>query len=207
MTDDAEAPPSPAETLRLIEEQQAATVRRLQGEPLLLYVPWGVAWLIGFTALFLHFGLDGRPLAPISQMQAVGVLQGAQVLAGAFAGYGIARMSGQLRGDSSARGTMIGFTWLAGMVLVFAIGIRISLVLQEEEAQLLWAGLSLLVVGVIYMMTAAVWLNWPMFFLGAWTIAVNVVGIMLGAGWQALLNAVLVGGGFIGAGIWLRWRG
>ncbi|MDR8413392.1 hypothetical protein [Nonomuraea sp. 3-1Str] len=207
MTDDAEAPPSPAETLRLIEEQQAATVRRLQGEPLLLYVPWGVAWLIGFTALFLHFGLDGRPLAPISQMQAVGVLQGAQVLAGAFAGYGIARMSGQLRGDSSARGTMIGFTWLAGMVLVFAIGIRISLVLREEEAQLLWAGLSLLVVGVIYMMTAAVWLNWPMFFLGAWTIAVNVVGIMLGAGWQALLNAVLVGGGFIGAGIWLRWRG
>ncbi|MEV0143626.1 MULTISPECIES: hypothetical protein [unclassified Nonomuraea] len=207
MTDDAEAPAGPAETLRLIEEQQAATVRRLRGEPLLLFVPWGVAWLIGFTALFLRFGLDGRPLAPISQMQAVGVLQGAQVLAGAFVGFGIARMSGQVRGDSSARGTMIGFTWLAGMVLVFAIGIRISLVLPEEEAQLLWAGTSLLVVGVIYMMTAAVWLNWPMFFLGAWTISVNVVGIMLGAGWHALLIAALVGGGFVGTGIWLRWRG
>ncbi|MBN6055187.1 hypothetical protein JYK22_24845, partial [Nonomuraea sp. RK-328] len=208
MTDDPEAPPTPEETLRLIEQQQAATVRQLKGEPLLLYLPWGVAWLIGFGAIFLHFGLDGRGLAPISQMQAVGVLQGAQVLAGAFAGLGIARQSRQVRGDTSARGAMIGYSWVAGMALMIVICVRLTFALpREEEVQILWTGASLLVVGVMYMMTAAVFLEWPMFFLGAWTIAVNATGVMLGAGWQSLLIAVLVGGGFIAASLWLRRHG
>ncbi|MEV0196246.1 hypothetical protein [Nonomuraea sp. NPDC050691] len=207
MTEDSEAPPTPEETLRLIEQQRAATVRQLKGEPLLLYTPWGVAWLVGFGAIFLHFGLDGRGLAPISQMQAVGVLQGAQVLAGAFAGFGIARQSRQVRGDTSARGAMIGYSWVAGMALMVIICVRLSVGLPEEEVQILWTGSSLLVVGLMYMMTAAVWLEWPMFFLGAWTVAVNATGVMLGAGRQALLIAVLVGGGFIAASLWLRRRG
>ncbi|GAA3166430.1 hypothetical protein [Nonomuraea roseoviolacea] len=206
MTDDPEAPPTPEETLRLIERQQAATVRQLKGEPLLLYLPWGVAWLIGFGAVFLHFGLDGRGLAPISQMQAVGVLQGAQVLAGAFAGFGIARRSRLVRGDASARGAMTGYSWAAGMALMIVICVRLSVALPEEEAQILWTGASLLVVGLMYMMSSAAWLEWPMFFLGAWTIAVDATGVMLGAGWQALLVAVLVGGGFIAASLWLRRR-
>ncbi|MFC7587138.1 hypothetical protein ACFQYP_28005 [Nonomuraea antimicrobica] len=64
----------------------------------------GVAWLLGFGALFLHYGLDGRPYAPISQMQAVGVLMAGQIVAGAFTAYGIARMNRLTRGDLSARG-------------------------------------------------------------------------------------------------------
>ncbi|TDD20560.1 transporter [Nonomuraea diastatica] len=197
-------PPSPEEMLRVIEEQRAATTKWLCGDPLLLYLPWGVAWLIGFTAFFLHYGLDGRAYAPISQMQALALLMAGQIVAGAIAAFGIVRMNSLVRGDSSARGAMYGYAWMAGMLLMVVICLRMGPLLPPDETGLLWAGTSLLVVAVLHMAGGALWLNWPMFFIGAWVAAVDALGVLLGAGWHALLTAVLLGGGFIVAGLWLR---
>ncbi|MEV0383965.1 hypothetical protein [Nonomuraea sp. NPDC050643] len=199
-------PPTPEEMLRVIEEQSVATSKVLSGNPLLLYVPWGIAWVLGFGALFLHHGLDGRPYAPITQMQGVGVLLGAQVVAGSVAAYGIARMNKLVRGDTSARGAMFGYAWFGGMFLMVIICTRLSPLLPPEENGLLWAGTSLMVVAVLQMAGGAIWLNWPMFFTGAWVAGVNAVGLLLGVGWHSLLTAVLLGGGFIVAGLWLRRR-
>ncbi|SDJ76213.1 hypothetical protein SAMN05421874_103118 [Nonomuraea maritima] len=204
MLEKDERPESPEEMLRVIQEQSAATSKRLNGDPLLLYVPWGVAWLLGFTALFLHYGLDGRPYAPISQMQGVAVLLVAQMVAGAVAAVGIVRMNRLVRGDSSIRGAMYGYAWSAGMVLMVIIGTRLGPLLPPEENGLLWAGGMLTVVAVLHMVGGALWLSKPMFFTGAWVAAVNALGLLLGAGWHALLTAVLLGGGFIAVGI--RWR-
>ncbi|MGW0804548.1 hypothetical protein [Nonomuraea sp. NPDC002799] len=201
-----DTPPSPEEMLRVIEEQSVATVKRLRGNPVLLYTPWGVAWLLGFTAFFLHYGLDGRPYAPISQMQALAILMSAQLVSGSVAAYGIVRMNMSVRGDSSARGAMYGYAWFAGMLLVTVICTRLSDILPPAETGLLWSGTSLLVVAVMYMAGGAIWLNWPMFFLGVWAAGVNALGVLLGPGWHALLTAVLLGGGFIVAGLWLRRR-
>ncbi|MFG1706109.1 hypothetical protein ACFLIM_23230 [Nonomuraea sp. M3C6] len=204
---DDERVPSPEEMLRVIEEQSVATVKWLHGDPLLLYVPWGTAWLLGFTAFFLHYGLDGHSYAPISQMQALAVLMGAQLVAGAVAAYGIVRMNSLVRGDSQARGAMYGYAWFAGMLLMVIICTRLTMLLPPDESGLLWAGSSLMVVAVLYMAGGAIWLNWPMFFIGAWIAGVDALGVLLGAGWHALLTAVLLGGGFIVAGLWLRRRG
>ncbi|WP_433509542.1 hypothetical protein ACQP2T_37045 [Nonomuraea sp. CA-143628] len=206
MVDDGEQAPSPEETLRLIEEQRAATVRRFRGDPLFLYVPWGVAWLIGFTCLFLRYGLDGRPYAPISQTQAVAVLMICMVIAGSLAAYEITRMNMGVRGESTARGTMYGYTWFAGMVVMSIIAIRVSPMLPEAEAGLLWSGVSMLVVGVMYMAGGAIFLYWPMFFAGVGVIAVNGLGVLLGPGWHALLTAILLGFGQIVVGLWWRRR-
>ncbi|UBU17248.1 hypothetical protein [Nonomuraea gerenzanensis] len=201
---DDERAPSPEETLRVIEEQSAATTRWLYGDPLLLYVPWGVAWVLGFTALFLHYGLDGRSYAPISQMQAVGVLMAAQLLAGGIAALGFVRLNKVLRGDSNARGTMFGYAWFAGFALMTVLCNRITPHLPPQESGLLWAGSSLMLVAALQMAGGAVFLNWPMFFFGAYVGAVNALGVLLGAGWHALLTAVLLGGGFIAVGVVLR---
>ncbi|MEV0821695.1 hypothetical protein [Nonomuraea rubra] len=203
MTEDEQAP-SPEEMLRVIEEQSAATSRWLYGDPLLLYVPWGVAWVLGFTALFLHYGLGDESYAPISQMQAVGVLMASQLVAGALAAYGYARLNKAVRGDSNARGTMYGYAWFAGFTLMVVICTRITPLLPEEESGLLWAGISLTLVAALHMAGGAVFLNWPMFFFGGWIAAVNALGVLLGAGWHALLTAVLLGGGFIAVGVLLR---
>ncbi|MEV4469557.1 hypothetical protein ACFFR3_13130 [Nonomuraea salmonea] len=205
MVDDEERVLTPEEMLRVIEEQSHATTKWLHGDPRLLYVPWGVAWLLGFSALFLHYGLDGRPYLAITQMQAVGVLLAAMLVAGTVSAYGIVKMNKLVRGDTSARGAMYGYAWLAGMVLVTIIAIRLSPLLPAAERGLLWAGGSLLVVALLYMLGGAIWLNWPMFFIGGWTAGVNALGVLLGTGLHALLTAVLLGGGFIAAGLWL-WR-
>jgi hypothetical protein len=198
--------PSPEEMLRVIEERSVATAKMLFPNPALLYVPWGVAWLLGFTAFFLSYGLDGRPYAPISPMQALAVLMGAQLVAGAVTSYGLVRMNRPVRGDSTARGAMYGYSWFAGMLLVTVIATRITPMLPPAERGLVWAGASMTVVALLYMAGGAIWLNWPMFFVGSWVAGVNALGILLGPGWHALLTAVLVGGGFIAVAAFQRRR-
>ncbi|MFI7699829.1 hypothetical protein [Nonomuraea sp. NPDC049480] len=201
---DEDPVPSPEETMRLIGEQRAATVKHLRGDPLLLIVPWGVAWLLGFGALFLHYGLDGVPDATISLWQALGVLFGAELVSGALTALGISRLGKGVRGESSAKGAMYGYSWMAGLFLMGLIASRFTLQLPEAEVSLLWAGGSLTVVALLYMTGGAIWTSWPMFFMGAWTAAVNGVGVVLGVGWHTLLSAILLGGGQIAAGLWLR---
>ncbi|MFC5817707.1 hypothetical protein [Nonomuraea harbinensis] len=206
MTDDGERASSPEETLRLIERQRAATVKALNGDPLLLYTPWGVAWLLGFGAFFLHYGLHGVPYAPITWQLALGILLAAQLVAGAFMATGLVRLSSAIRGESSAKGMMYGYAWFVGMVLMTVINIRFSSMLPPEERGLMWSGVSLLVVAVLYMACGALYTQWPMFFMGVWVAAVNGLGVILGPGWHALLTAVLLGGGQIVTGILLRRR-
>lgn len=204
MTDESERAPSPEETLRLIAEQQATTIKRLLGDPLLMFVPWGVAWLLGFSCYFLHYGLSGRPYAPISANQALLVLMIGQVVAGALSAYEITRTNSGVRGESSARNLMYSCTWTAGFVGIVVLCSRMSPMLPPQEAGLLWAGTSLLVVGVLYMAGGTIWLWRPLFLMGVAIVVVDAVGVALGPGWHALLAAVLLGGGQIVAGLLLR---
>jgi hypothetical protein len=197
---------TPEETLRLIREQQDETARRLVADPLLFYGPWGVAWLVGFGALFLHYGLHGEAYVPISKGVALAIFAGSLILAMATTSYASWRFGGQLRGVSRERGMMYGWSWFAGFVATAAIGGRFSANLSDAEAGLLWSALSILVVGMMFMAGAAIWRDWSMFFLGLWTAVVNVVGVAAGPGWHELLAAVAGGGGFLLAGVLLRGR-
>ncbi|MFI6318491.1 hypothetical protein ACIBG8_13275 [Nonomuraea sp. NPDC050556] len=205
--DEDEMALSPAETLRLIERQEAETVRAFKGDPLLLYAPWGVAWLIGFGALFLAYGLDGVPYAPISQDAAATVLMGIQLFSGTAAAFGIFRAQGNSRGQLASKSRMYLTTWIAGMVLMTTIGLRFGPMLPSTESGLFWAASSLLVVGVLYMAGGAIWMESTMFRFGLWAVAVTAVGVVLGPGWHALLTAVLLGAGQIVLGVWLKVRG
>jgi hypothetical protein len=206
MTHDGDQAPDPEDTLRLMEEQRTATVRALRGDPLLFYGPWGVALLLGFGAFFLHYGLDGVPYAPISRTQALSVLMCGLLAAGGVAAFGIIRMAGAIRGETSAKGAMFGYAWFIGMALMVVIASRFSPMLPSAESGLLWAGASLTLVAVLYMAGGAVYSDWSMFFIGVWIAAVNALGVILGSGWHALLAAVLLGGGQIAIALWLRRR-
>ncbi|MEU7894800.1 hypothetical protein AB0B45_18305 [Nonomuraea sp. NPDC049152] len=197
---------SPAEMMRLIEEQAAAATRRLQPDPLFLYAPWGLAWLVGFAAFFLSYGLDGHPIAPISWQLALAILMGAQLLAGAFLFWSARASSVQIRGETAQRGMMYGYAWFVGMLSMGLILSHFTPMLPRDQIGLLYASVSLLVVSILYMAGGAVWREWPMFFLGVWTAAVNAAGATLGPGWHALLISLLVGGAFFVAGIVLRRR-
>jgi hypothetical protein len=202
---DDERPPSPAESLRLIKDQQDEAARQLTADPLLFYGAWGVAWLIGFGALFLHYGLSGESYA-LSKGVAFTVFAGSLIMATATTSYASWRFGGQVRGVSRERATIYGWSWFAAYLGVGAIGGRFSQYVPEPEISLLWSGLSILTVGLLFMAGAALWRQWSMFFLGLWIHVVNVVGLAAGPGWHPLLAAVAGGGAFLLAGVVLRWH-
>ncbi|WP_248959102.1 hypothetical protein [Sphaerisporangium perillae] len=197
---------SPEEMLRIIESQRAVTARRLGGDPPVFYVVWGLAWLVGFGAFFLHYGLSGRSYAPISVGSATAILFAAMALAIAITSYVGWKQNSQVRGVSQDRATMYGLSWFFAFFGMGIIGSHFDKVLPPAESGLLWASLSVWIVSILFMAGAAVWRQPAMFFVGVWIAAVNMVGVPAGPGWHALLVSAGVGGGFIAIGAVLRVR-
>jgi hypothetical protein len=204
--DDDLPPTDPAESLRLIARERAAAERRLTPDPRLMLWPWGLAWLIGFTVYFLRYGPGGRVYVDLPAFLPLTVLLGLITVAGIITGVVGARAGRLVSGPTSRQGAMYGITWsvaFCGMAVLFS---RISDLLPEADANLLWAGAMVALTGALHMAGGAVWNDRNLFLLGAWISAVNVAGVILGPGWHALIVAVLGGGGMLLAGTlaWLR---
>ncbi|MGW4940479.1 transporter [Actinoplanes sp. NPDC004185] len=204
--DDELSPLDPAESLRLIAREQATTARRLTPDPRLLLWPWGLAWLIGFGVFFLRFGPDERVLVDMPDWVPLTVLLGSMVVAGIITGIVGARAARQVSGPSSRQGAMYGFTWSVAFIGMATLFSRISNLLPVPEANLLWAGAMVALTGALHMAGGAIWNDRLLFVLGLSISVVNVIGIIIGAGWHALIVAVFGGGGMLLAGLisWLR---
>ena len=177
---DERPPASPEETLRLIEAARAAAQRDMQPDPRLTYMPWGVAWLVGFGLLFLRFGPGGRVLVEMPNWVPLVVLY--VLLTGAFVLSALSgiRAARHVRGVSSVQGLRYGLSWAAGFAGVVVIASRYSARLPDPEVVLLWSGLSLAVVGLLYIAGAAIWQARDMFVLGLWITLVNIGGFLAG---------------------------
>jgi hypothetical protein len=206
--DDVDAPdderePSPQEMLRLIQDQRATTARRLGFDPLLQYLPWGLAWLAGFGAVFLGTGPGGRHLPQGVALAVLFLALGAATVVFAVAGV---RCGNQIRGVSQETGAMYGMAWSVAYLTVGAVAGRFGEGLPSDEQSLLWGALSIGVAGLLLMSGAAIWRNRPMFAVGCWVSVVNVAGVFAGPGWHPLVASLAGGGGMVAAGVLLRWR-
>ena len=206
---DDDAPPgSAAESLELIRRERSAAQQTFALKPLLYYLPWGGAWLVGFGLLFLRYGPDGRvfvrlpawlPLASLFVLMALAMV--ITVLTSTVRGRG-------LEGRSSWQGTAYGFAWFFAFAGVGSTMSHFSPYVPEPERGLLWASVSVGITGVMYMTGAAIWLSRDMFVLGAWMTVLNIAGVAAGPGWHSLLIALGGGGGLclLGAVLALRER-
>jgi hypothetical protein len=207
-TDDQ--PPTDAATaLRMIHEQRAATVRQLEPDPRLYYWPWGVAWLVGFGLLFLRFSPGGRVLVDLPDwlpLTALFVLLGAASVVFAVAGT---RAYRQVAGDSARRGAWYGWAWFLGFLTLFVVDGRVSDRLPHDLAGLLWSAGAVGLTGALHMAGGAIWLDRNLFALGVWLTTINILGVIAGPGWHALVVSLAGGGGMLLAGTlaWLRQRG
>lgn len=204
--DDDAPPASAAESLELIRREQAAAARILAINPLLYYVPWGAAWLLGFGLLFLRYGPDGRvyvhlpawlPLASLFALMCVAMA--GTVLVSAVRGRGV-------EGRSSFQGATYGLAWFFAFAGVGGTMYHFARQLPGPERGLLWASVSVGLVGAMYMTGAAVWLSRDMFVLGAWLTIINIAGVAAGPGWHSLFISVGGGGGLCLLGVVLILR-
>jgi hypothetical protein len=197
---DERPPADPATALRMIAEQQAEAARRLTPNMLLYYWPWGLAWLIGFGLFFLRFGPDGRVLVALPAWLPLTTLLGLLAVAALLTGLVSARAYGQVTGESTRRGAWYGISWGLGFATMTTVLAQVSDRLPDELSTLLWSGVMVGLTGALHMAGGAIWLDRNLFTLGAWISVTNVVGIVTGPGWHALVVAIAGGGGMVVVG-------
>ena len=191
-------PPSSAEeSLRLFAEERSRTRRQLTIDPMLLHLPWGITWLIGFGLLFLRYGPNDRVLVDLPEFLPLLVLFA--LIATATTITTVIGLAGtrQLAGRSSEQGMMYGLAWALGMVGAIAVAARLGPQLDQRYEMLLWSALITFTVGVLYLAGGVIWRDRPLFGFGAWLIVVNVAGLLPGPGWHSLVVALGAGVGFI----------
>ena len=198
-----EVPEGPAEALAVVDAQRETYLKRHEIKPAPLLIAWGSAWLIGYAVLALYREPDySMPRMPFLFFG--GCLAAALVFT--FA-YIIPKARG-IRGRSNREGTYYGWSWFLGMALGTIILGRVNAVLAtidtpqaREIAALVSNALPCLVVGVIFLMSAALWDEAVMGFLGGWILLITVVFTVAGMPWGWWVMSVAGGGGMLVAAV------
>jgi hypothetical protein len=204
---DGDAPPgSPAESLRLIADQQAVARRGLTVDPLVYNLPWGLAWLIGFGLLFLRFGPRGRVIVDMPAWLPLTAMFVAMGIAAVVTTVVPVRVGRHVSGPSAVQGAMYGWAWFATFSAIGGSARLFAQQLPADQARLLWSWLCVLAAGVLLICGAAVFRQVSMFVFGLCVVALDVVGAFAGPGWHSLIIAVGGGGGMIALGVLGSWR-
>ena len=198
-TEDQRIPAGPDEALAVVEAQRSAYLKRHRVKATPVLVAWGLAWLIGYAALALSRRADySLPLVPY--LFFYGCLAAALLFT--FA-YIVPKVRG-IRGRSSREGTYYGLAWALGMPLGAIILSRVNAFLAtvntaeaKEVASLVSNAVPCLIVGVIFLMSAALWDEMVMGVLGGWILLVTLVVTIAGMPWAWWIMSVAGGGGML----------
>lgn len=194
--DPDEQPMTPADSLAVINAQQAAQAQRKYLAAALLCGIWGFVYLISWGAFYLGRGLASEILT--------GVLFVAAVVFSAVFG---ARMGQGVRGPSQVSGAMYGFSWTLGMLALVAVNVGLQhRGLTDDQVTLLWSGTALIVVGILYLAGGTLMRNWPYYAVGAWTMIVGAVSVYVGVPGNFLVLSLAGGGGFLAQAGYYVWR-
>ena len=102
---------------------------------------------------------------------------------------------------------MYGLSWPVGFAALFTlIGAVSHFGASPAVMGVLGAASPLVVVGMIYMTASGMWLDWVMFWLGAWELLVAAIGASTGPVGVLLTDAAAGGGGFLAAAAFVAWR-
>ncbi|GIJ00001.1 hypothetical protein CLV28_0998 [Sediminihabitans luteus] len=183
----------PAESLRLIRAQQDRA-RDLTPDGRVVYGTWGVAWLVGYGALW--FSVDNADSAAGAWAF---VLFGTLVLAAiATTVVHTTRRSRGIAGPSAQVGTLYGIAWgIAFTAMSVTLGGLATAGASPDVVGLAANAMSCLVVGMLYFLTALVWGDRRVYVLGAWILLVGAVSPYVGYPGSYLLLATAAGGGFL----------
>ncbi len=194
-----EQPLDPRAAMELMGDAEADVHRRLGVDNGVLFVAWGLAWLVGYGAIWLSTKDQDPYVGPSGASFLVLVL--ALLLAGLVTFVTVRRAVRGVGGRSATSGMIYGFGWLFGFGLFECIQAAVASRDPEPEVMGILASAGpVLVVSLMYIMGGALWLDWSLFAMGAWLAVVAAVAVFFGPSTLCLLMAVVGGGGFVVAG-------
>ena len=178
---EAEAPLSPAAALAVLNNQQRIVSGRLGSSIWIITAAWGVAWLLGFLAIWVmdsHF--TGFALPTWLGWTIFAVLFAAAIVVSAVLGI---RSGRGIRSNSanSFTGTVYGVTWAVAMlsISVFGAGL-LTHGMTAQLADLFYPSAYTLVVGILYLAAAAIWRVVQMIVAGAFLVVLAAIAPFLG---------------------------
>lgn len=194
MVDD-ENSSDPSAILRAIDEDQHEAQRAFAPNVILLNTTWGIAWTVGFLAFYAAFVPTERPLIPLALALVIGLA--ALVAAIVLSAVHSARRSAGSRGPSAMQGAIYGNTFGVAFTLMGLLGWRLISVGVPLEALLsYWVAVTCLIIGILYLVGAAMWNDRSQLIFGCWTFFVGFVSIALPPP-HTLLAGVAGGIGFL----------
>ena len=198
-----EVPAGPEEALAVVDAQRSTYLKRHEIKAAPLLTAWGLAWLVGYAALALYREPD-YDMPRVPYLFFCGCLAAALLFT--FA-YIIPKARG-VRGRSSREGTYCGLAWTLGMSLGAVILSRLNAYLAavntgqaNEVASVVSNAVPCLVVGVIFLMSAALWDEAVMGVLGGWILLITLVVTIAGMPWDWWIMSVAGGGGMLVAAV------
>jgi hypothetical protein len=181
---------------------------RISNAVQVMHIAWGTAWVVGYGLLFLRDSPGGRTFVPMPSWLPLTVLF--VLLAGAGATTAVlgARVLAREAADehSARQVKWYGTAWLLGFAgLLLTVG-KLTHGLSADATGLLWGATTTGLVGALHMAGSAIWGDRAQFRMGIWVTFINVMAVMAGPGWQALILSIAGGGVFLLAGArgWLR---
>lgn len=191
MSEDDDQQQDPREMLALMDTARRAAVRKLSHRYIGLFVVWAVAWAIGFGTLYVTIDVGAIDLVPTP----VGWIVFATLIIAAIAWstiVGISAAGDGIRGPSQQQGMLYGLSWTITMFMAWLLiaGLQRN-GLAGDVLQLVYPGVYVFLVGVLYLSGGALFRGVPMYVLGGILIAVAVVATFFGSPTHYLVYATV----------------
>jgi len=165
---------------------------------------WGVAWLVGYGALWVSARQTTAAPEPWAFVVFGVCLAGAFVLSAVLG----ARSARQVSGPSALAGALFGWAgFLAfggGMTMTAIICLRYGL--SGEATGVLYNAVAALILGILYLTGGALWSDRTMYIVGATMIVLGVIGTVIGVPTGYLAMALIGGGLMIAQYGYETWR-
>jgi len=186
----------PQAAMDLLTDTQRRAGRALDVNGAVLYGVWGMAWLIGYLAIWLS--VHGHTVYQPPAAWAFSVLGVGMVAALVATGLTIGRAVHGVTGVSSSSGSRYGWAWLLGFVCLYAMMAGLGRAGASAAVIGLFASAGpVLVVSLMYLVGGALWRDRTMFVVGGWLVLVNVGAVLVGVEPFGLIMGIAGGGGFL----------
>lgn len=199
---DDESPLSPEEMLALLQNQQRSVAGQRGAFVHWILIAWGLAWLVGFGALWLAGGGWQGVVVPIAV--AAPIFAGLLIVAGVLSAViGIRSDRGVRDARGAITGMIYGQLWWAGSLAIFVLG-RALIVhgMPEPLLGVFYPSAFIFFAGVMYVVAGVIWQAPPMLILGGWSLVLSAVAPFFGVPTHYLVFALAGGGAFLLAAAW-----
>ncbi len=191
--------------MRVLADQAATAERQLAYPDHVMYLVWGAVYALGYLPLALSRGEWAVVDLPL------GVALGT-FFACLITGIGLSiwigsRFARGLRGVGARQGLLYGLSWWLAFLGVAGVSSRLSQMgVEGDDMGLLINGVSMLLVGVLFMAGGVVWSDRTQFTIGAAVCGATTIALVAGLPVYYWVMSVLVGGGLFLVGLVLAVR-